>query len=268
MWRRIVVMSAVVTCMVAAICSAQTVPDEKTLWSIWKMNSDNSDDHKNIINACAKFKKSARSDPFTVVTDGIAAWHYLKIGNRTAATELLTPALSTRSTTTLNKIAAYIARTWLTRIDMEIVKQALEIVYHEEIEYPATLDKLKEFTVKQPPMTDQWGDPWIYKLVSLKYLTNINGQKYEIESRTLRHNSDLSTALNIPYAAKISLKPSSLGRDNTTVRFVTTDDTRQDIYIALDSTREGITVAYIGDKLLIISDGNHWAVMPKPKTAW
>lgn len=253
----------------ATVCVAQTTstaPDEKTLWTIWKMTQDTPDDHAAIITACKEFKSKMKRDPLVVVTDGIAAWHNLKSGNISAAAQLLTPMISGRPSTPLRKAANYSARSWLTRVDMEGVKQALEIIYSDEIEYPKSLDPLKMLKKHKPRMEDRWGRPWSYSLASLKYLIGISGQKYTIRSPTLGYKSDFAKALKIPYGSKMAVRPLSMGRDKVTIRFVTTDEKKKTVYIALGATRESITIAYIGKKLIVASNGDHWKIMPKPRT--
>jgi hypothetical protein len=119
-----------------SICFAQTSSssasgsDEKTLWEIWKARLEKPDEPGPISTNCLEFVKKNSKDQLAPVAMTIAAWHISKTGNQDATVKLLKTVLSVAKTDTLlGSSAANMAKAWLTRLDMEQVKQALQLYY-------------------------------------------------------------------------------------------------------------------------------------------
>jgi len=257
--------------------------DEKALWLLWKRHINNSGKHEELAAACDKLVKQAPHDPLAAVTRGIAAWHLLKAGRTDTAATLLEGMISNagqggsslnvpgRSAMTdcLREAALSMARAWLTRIDREQVKRALQKLYVREIEYPESLDAIASLAeeMRLPPI-DRWGEPWSYRLVTFRRLKGLHGQKYELQSAALGKHSDLWQSLEIPYGSRIRLKPvkilsSASGKE--TVQFVISDESRKHVVLSLGTEADSIFFAHSGSNILILSDGFHWMVLPKPK---
>lgn len=282
------ILGLAVTC---TVCCGQTrPPDEKSLWLLWKRHLDNPDNHTEIAALCEESGKKTPHDPFIAVSQGIAAWHLLKAGKIDSATKTLEHMLSKRPNLPatagvkaghLHNAGSRMARAWLTRIDREKVKLALRKLYIKEIQYPKSLDTVKSLPKEHwPSLTDRWGKPWLYRLVGFKRLRGFYGQKYELKSTMLGRNSDLSKSLEIPYAGRIDLKPvklifSAYGKE--TVRFVTQSSRSEDtvtsstgkkeksVILSVGAKSGGIFFVYMGKNILILSDGDYWKIMPKPR---
>lgn len=252
--------------------TAQTAaPDEKALWSLWQQHLA-ADDPAAVVAACGEFaEKNGPTDALRPVALEIAAWHLFKAGRHADAVRLLEP-LTRHNGTEPAETAAFVARAWLTRVDREAVKTALKTYYHREIEFPPTLAALESSDV---PMTDRWGDPWQYRLTGFKHLKGMPAQKYELRSPTLGAASDLHEALDIPYAERITLTPRRLvsGQGATTVvEFVPSTASpdapehagQSAVYIALGAKLGSIFFPYMGPRLILLSDGNHWKPMARP----
>jgi len=262
--RRIVQVCLAVCLAATLACQAQSAaPDERGLWSLWVACTNNASDHAVVVSACKEFIAKSTQDPFVVVAQGLEAWRLLKQGNTNAAVGLLEPMLAVPGNATPLQIAgADIARSWLTRLDRERVRVALGKLYVRDIEFPVSLDALKTLrTMRPPPFTDRWGTPWVYRQQSS--IKGMNTQQYVLESPRLGSRTDLAKALAMPYAGGITLepvKPSPIGND--TYQFASPK--QKAVVLQVGADMDGITVAYLGEKLIVMSDGNHWRVVLKP----
>jgi hypothetical protein len=261
--------------MICAICSAQTTaPDEKSIWDIWKIQQEKPDEHGTICTNCLEFAKKAPKDPLSLVAITIASWHMLKTENKDAAVKLLKTVIATSRTDMLGAAAVNMAKAWLTRLEMEQMKQALQLYYQKYIEYPKSIDLVKPFQKSgQPPFVDQWGKPWAYSLAEFQHLKKLGamygmyGQKYTIKSTALGTNSELKAAMKIPYAGGLPLKPVKMingMQGKEMVQFETTDGKQSKVVLSIGTDSGGITLNYAGPKLLILSDMNHWLIVPRP----
>ncbi len=254
--------------------TSQTAADEKGLWEIWKMQQDKPEEYASLSTNCLEFVKKNPKDPLSIVAMTMASWCLLKLDNKEAAAKLLRTVESPTKTDGLNMAAANMSKTWLTRLDMEQVKQALQLYYRQKIEYPKTLDLIKPFQKSgQPPLTDRFGKPWAYGLAEFKALKKLGtlygmyGQQYTLRSVALGTNSELKAALKMPYASGMPLKPVKMlsgmpGKEM--VQLETTDGKQTKVVIAIGTDSGGISLVYASPKLLILSDKNHWLILPRP----
>lgn len=254
-------------------------PDEKALWLLWKNHIENPTNHTSMAASCEEFAAKTPGDPLAIVGQGLAAWHLMKANHIAPARSILEKMSATPShpsvsappeADALRKAGVNMALRWLTRSDLELVKKALQELYAMEIEYPKSLDPLQSLPPKsRPPLTDRWEKPWSYRLVDMRYIKGVSGQKYELQSKMLGGNSDLARALATPYADNIRLKPvriasSSPGRE--AAQFISTGEKKEPVFLSLGSDAGGIAFAYFGAKILILSDGDHWMILPRPET--
>jgi hypothetical protein len=252
--------------------SSAASSDEKSIWEIWKMQQEKPDDHEAISTACLEFTKKAPKDRLALVALNIAAWHMLKMDRKDAAAKLFKTILGVQQSDHLSLAAINVSKAWMTRLDMEQMKQALQIYYQRYIEYPKTVDALKPFQKEgQPPLTDRWGKPWGYAPAEFQHLKKLGhgmyGQRYTIKCSILDTNSELSVATKIPYASGIQLKPVKMlsgmpGKEM--VQFETTDGKQAKTILSIGMENGGIVLAYVGPKLLILADMNHWMIVPRP----
>lgn len=252
---------------------AESPAAEKALWSLWKNHLEQTEDHAGIIAACRAYRRNDGGDPFARVCDGLKAWHLLKTGDRDGARTLLEEmeVVPDSSATPLQSASGVIARSWLTRLDREQVKQSLQKIYLADVRYPASLEAISSLHKQhQAPLTDRWYTPWGYRLTGFRTLPGLNDQKYELRSTRLGARSDLTTVLAEPYAAWIRIRPVKLVSNNLNkeiVQFKTTSSKRKtrDIYLSAGTTSEAISFAYKGTKILIVSDSDYWHIMTMPK---
>jgi hypothetical protein len=241
-------------------------PDERTLWKLWVRHTNNVADHAGLVAACREFVAQSPQDPLGAVARGLEGWHLLQDGKQADATRVF-EALATAPPLPdpLAAAGADMAKTWLTRLDREAMRAALKQYYRQKIEFPARLDALRALKgLPVPPFSDRWGQAWGYRLESA--IKGMAGQQYVLESTRLGNGSDLGKALALPYAAGIRLSPSRLiaaGEGEPVVEFAVPSN--KPVVLSVGGTAEGVTAAFIGPNLIILSDGDHWQVLPKPR---
>lgn len=276
--------SAALVCLVAgALLSAvpsadgQIEPDERGLWEIWQLKSASPEDHAAVVAACAAFSGKREQDPLNRVADTLAAWHLLKQGKSPEATALFDRHVGAKGSP-IGRGAAIVAASWLTRMDRERVKTALQYYYRKEIGYPRTLRDLAAFEALPkglaPPYKDRWDRAWSYRLVGLKTLPGLLDQKYELQAQDLGSGSDLADALTLDYGERIEAK--AVGMRSTTpghevVDMVVGPRARDDAkpggrtsLASIGMWTEGVYLAYVGKRILLVCDRYHWKVLVKP----
>lgn len=277
----IYIASLIAACSVTSGQTPSTDSSEKALWQLWKLQTEKPDDHAAVLAAYGEFEKQNPNDPLLIVMNGFVAWHLLKSEKTDEAERIFTEMLTERSIP-LDKAAANIARSWLTRIDREKVKEALQQYYRKNVEYPPNLEPLAALPKEiRPPLTDRFGKTWSYSLIGYKHLKVPGNQKYQLESVKLGRTSDLAKKLCTPYESGIHLKPvrmisSTPGRE--TVQFdeelqSEADKTKtapkaskqKKIMLTVDTEVDGVFFAHAGKNILILSDNNYWAILPRPR---
>lgn len=247
------------------VCRAQTAkPDERGLWSVWCEGTNSAFVAAESLAACKEFTAGAPRDPFVVVVSGFAAWHYLKTGNTDAAVKLFESMLVAKEpATVIQKAGDKMARSWLTRLDREQVAQALKKIYLRDIEFPASLEALKTLkNVPPPPMTDRWGKPWVYRLESS--IAGMAAHRYVLEAELLGADSDLKKALKRPYADGLQLRPVRMVAGLTDTVELRTEKGLS-LHRQLGKEAGNGALVYLGSNIIVMSDGNHWSVLPKPR---
>jgi hypothetical protein len=197
------------------------------------------------------------------VVSGFEAWHYLKKGNRAAAAEIFNSMLVKGAATDIQKAGDLMARSWLSRMDREQVISALKVIYKRDIAFPASLEALTALKLEPaPPLTDRWEKPWVYRLESA--IKGMESQRYVLESSTLGAYSRLDRALKEPYGSGLQLQPvKMINTSRNVVEFKTSDGLLIRRQAGDQSNR--INLVYLGANIVVVSDGNHWSVLPKPR---
>ena len=261
---RKVVSVLLIWAFVIAPCSAQqAAPDEKGLWDIWQCQTNKPDDHVAAIEACKEFRTKSPKDPLVTVAIGLEAWHLLKDGKTNEAIKIFEPMIPLVGDS-IQKAGSDMACGWLSRIDREKLVDALTKVYLKEIEFPLSLTSIKPIPGKPPlQVLDRWNQAWIYQA---EKRANIPRQGYSLQSKHLGGLSDLNAALAIPYADRVSLIPVRImpgSTDKVTIEFML--PTQKTVYLQAGTVSDGIVVAYVGARIVVISDGTHWKVAAKPR---
>lgn len=191
------------------------------------------------------------TDPVSL---GQRGWEQLRAADLAAATDTFQSMLTT-NTDPLAQAGDLMARRWLTRIDREKIKTILRNHYAQHLEYPATLP------ANAQPAHDRWGIPWRYQRTSTRFVRNLTNQTYRLESVRLGETSDLTVALRTPYGQRIALQP--VHREGNTVTF-TVPGRAQPIVLSVGASYEDITVAALTTNSVVLTDGDHWKVLPLP----
>lgn len=243
---------------------AQSVKaDEKVLWDVWCSATNSSFEASEVAETCKKLRTRAPQDQLTVVLSGLEAWSHLKRGDTVAATAIFNTMLVKGPATGLRKAGDEMARSWLTRMDREQVTRALKEIYRRDIEFPATLDALKTLGDKtSPPLTDRWGKPWVYRKGSA--IKGMESQRFVLESSALGVRSDLKAALKIGYAERMDLKPVRMVPGALVVVELRTAEGRSMLREEGDRANV-VNLIYVGTHIIVLSDGNHWRVLAKPR---
>ena len=249
---------------------------EAALLSLWARHAADPDDHAGLAAACESFVERYEGAPLTLLARGLQGWHLLKAGQPEAAAQVLErvleeagdgPAEGAAGAQLLRAAAADVARSWLTRMDREQVKQALRAYYLRQIAYPESLDAVWSLPeARGGPATDRWGHAWSYRPVGFQGLVGLRGQRYELRSPILGPDSDLQRALARPYGADMAIEPAGtgVGPDRETVRFTRkrADGGRTDLFLRVGTTGDGILFCYRGPRILVLSDRTYWKVFP------
>ncbi|MBI2441576.1 MAG: hypothetical protein HYV35_09410 [Lentisphaerae bacterium] len=244
-----------------------TVAEEQALWALWAAATNIPAQHEAGARACQQFQQTFPTNQLLSASQGLAAWHYLRLGKTNEALALLNAAASAAGTP-VAQAGIEMSRRWLTRLDREKVRSALADYYRHNLEYPVNLQPLKKTSPNSAvPLTDRWGAPWQYELTAFKVIKGARGQRYRLESKQLRESSDLAQALAEPYAGRIQLQNlsiSTMGSGVRNVAFQLLGDKPEKVLLSEGGQAAGITLAYLGAQIIIFSDGDHWLVLPRP----
>ena len=255
--------AAMVLC--ACACAQAATPQEDAFLKVWGAHVRAPNDHKAVIEACQSvMDKSSTLGEFLPVVKTLAAWHLLAGGMQADAVRIFESAMTgDKAARPVARFADIMARRWLTRMDIEKVRQALQIIYRQEVAYPQNLTVLSRLP-QAPPAYDRWGRPWQYELSTYKKIQGLSGQRYHLHSRNLDDEARLAEALARPYGARITLKPvAAAAQSSAPVQFITTANPTP-IWLSEGAAYDHLSFAYSGLKLVILTDGDHWLVAPKP----
>jgi hypothetical protein len=242
---------------------AQAPADEAALLNIWKTLGPSNNDVT--ARACAAFQKQFAQSPLSYVTRGLVGWYALQVGDCGDRVVQLYEGMVSDSKDPFPEAASTMARRWLSRLDREKVKVALRKIYVDHVTYPASLDELAKLPAEsRPPLNDRWGRPWRYHLADMKYIRGAAGQKFVLESSNMDRDHELRDALKKTYDVATLLKPQKIlsrekGRE--TVNFAAG---REPVGLTVGGHYRGVTLAYVGQTLVVLSDDDHWSVLPLP----
>ncbi len=242
---------------------AQAQADEPALIAICKALGPSNRDVT--AKSCAAFQKQFPASPLMPVVRGLVGWCALQAGDRGEGVTKLFEAMVSDAGTPFSDATTTMARRWLTRLDREKVKVALKKAYTEHVSYPATLDALAKLPEGQkPPLNDRWGRPWRYHDAELKYVRGIKAQKYVLESSNMDRDQDLKDALAKAYDVGTLLKPVKILSREKGHESVSFAAGREPVVLAPGGRYRGVTLVYVGQNLVVLTDDDHWSVMPLP----
>lgn len=263
-------------CLVAGTVRAGDA-DERALLAIWKTHMGALSNHVEVIAQCRKFEADMARSTYVPVVRGIGAWHLLAAGRNDEALTSLNAMLA-EAKEPMAQAGNAMALRWLTRLDREKVCAALLAYYAKHVFYPETLAVFTSFPLpaeKKPPLKDRWDQSWAYSLAEFKQLKGLQRHRYTIRSRELGVLTDLKKMLKVPYAGRITLKPLRVmtieGSSVCPVEFDTgipktarVTLTEGSDYVPKNSDLAKITFASLGMNVIVLSDGDHWLVIPRP----
>lgn len=257
-------------------------PNERALAQLWYQHSTNASDHEALLASCQSFTSQNPSDPFVTVGQTLSAWNLLHLGRQAEAVAILNRHIY-RAGTPLEDGVASLAKAWLTRMDRERVKAALQFYYRREVKYPRSLEELyayKPLTKELTPLRqDRWDTNWRYALIGFKSMPGLLDQKYEISSSRLGRGSDLAESLAVPYGDLIHIRPIrmlSSKQGGEVVEWMlsppssaTDDDATakpagQTVALGIGSIADGPGVVYIGRTILVVHDNYHFKIFVRP----
>ena len=246
---------------------------EQALWSLWEQHLENPANHAAHVEACRLYAAEHAASPLVSVAHTLAAWHLLHLGHENTARQLLEPYAEARDDA-IRRGARLQARSWLTRLDREEVKRALQRYYRQEVRFPERLRDIAAHprlaSAPAFPPVDRWGRPWDYATLAPASMPQAVGQRYRLESTTLGALSDLDRALREPYAGGLRLQPVRVvgaGSAEPLVQFDRrTDAGTADEGLALTLGREleGFYLAHVGRSLILVGDREHWRLFRIP----
>jgi hypothetical protein len=242
--------------------AAQDASSEPDFLSLWAMHRNTPQAHESLSVACATFKRSHGTSPFRPVSDCLRAWHMLAASKTNDAIRVFRTLARSNSAGGLDRAARDVACAWLSRIDREAVRSALEAEYVKHVEYPESLDVLAALP-NPPPLKDRWGRAWIYRQRGFNLLSGLQGQRYMLESAKLKPETDLRKAMARPYGAGLKLTlvreiSKKAGSEIAEVE-IESDSSKSSVVLSLGSSKRGLTYAYRGKGFMIFAD-DYWHV--------
>ena len=252
----------------AAFVSPACAANETGLLELWKQHLASPEDHEAVIKSCESFLLANPSDPLLPVVRGIEAWHHFRAGRNADALRMTEPYLAAPPGPVTDS-ARVLAQGWLTRLDREKVAAALQLYYRKEIAYPKTLEQVAKHPKipadAQPPFTDRFGKPWIYRLTGFGKVPGFADQKYALESLALGDLSDLKTALQAPYASRIQATPAQvLAAPGNSVAVKFNVPGKGAAVVGVGQAVGDLHLAFVGSQIVVVCDYTHWKIFPKP----
>ena len=244
--------------------------DERALRTLWELHREaltNQPAQVAVIVACSRFETNHPASPWLPVCRGLAAWHALQGGDPGAAAGPLNALAAAHGSDPLSQAGVAMAQRWLTRLDRERLRTALQAYYRVHVRFPDTLDALAPPANAVPlPLKDRFDKPWAYELGRFQRVRGLVGQRYTLASPTLGATSDLAQALARTYGAAV-LEPvevTAAGEGKSAVRFKTVGPAPKDVVLTEGTDYNGLTLARVGATLLALSDGDSWWLLPRP----
>lgn len=259
---KLAALAAASVLLLPSLVRAQAPADESTLLALWKNFTPTN--LEGTVRACAAFNKQFTNSPLREVTLGVVGWCALQLGDRGDTVTRVFESMLSSDDATLDEAATTMARRWLTRLDREKVEVGLRKVYIDLVSYPPTLEALTKLPEGQrPPLTDRWGRPWRYRLAEQKHIRGL-GQKYVLESVNVDRDHDLKDALGKTYEAATLLKPQKVLSREKGRESVAFAAGREPVVLAVGGRFRGVTLVHVGQTLVVLTDDDHWSVLPLP----
>lgn len=199
--------------------------------------------------------------PYRAAAQAVQAWRLLRAGQPAEARAVyLALSADAAAPTPL----AELARRWLTRLDREEVRAALQKAWARDIRFPESLDALPP---PRPPLKDRWDRPWTYKPRALKLL-KADAQRYDLQSPGLGADSDLAAALDRPWPLELPIRPlgvSTAAGSTPVVTFETlSKKPAEKSMVSEGKSWNGLALIKVGPHALLLSNGDYVFLPLKP----
>ncbi len=240
--------------------------------NLWRQHGGQPDMHgRHAADWFALATRYAEVEGHAAVARSLAAWHYLKAGEIDEAREIYVALASQDRASGLARSAREIARGWLTCLDREELVLALDRYRRDALRYPVRLDAIQGGAESDGRgrfrLVDRWDQPWSYQLVRLRSLPMLEGQRYELESRSLGARSALHVALSDSLGASITLRPvqiRSVPNRPPLVALAVEGEGGAPALIQAGGQHAGVWVGYVSPRIVILHDRLQWKFFPSP----
>ncbi len=238
-------------------------PDEVLFGRLFRLHLNTATGDVAVADQAGQTAAALTPGTYRAAARAVQAWRLLRAGQTGEARAVYQAMLDDPATPAA---PAELARRWLTRLDREDVRAALQQDWARHIRYPDTLDALPP---PHPPLKDRWNSPWFYKSRSLKRL-NATAQRYELQSSRLGTDSDLAAALARPWPAELPFRPlrvSAAAGSTPVVTFETLGQTPpQTMTFSEGKAWNGFVLLSVGPQALLIANGDYVFLPLKPGT--
>lgn len=233
---------------------------EAALLRLWQFHERNATNHTAVAKACAQSDAAPEFSAFRPVVRGLMGWHLFQLKKPAEAAKTFETLIS-KDAADLPAAGSEMAQRWLTRVDRERVRTALDLAYRKELEFPNDLGPLAKLPEAQrPPLTDRWGRDWSYRREGMKHIKGLMGQKFLLQSGRLGELSDLATELARPYAAALDVTLDKNTDANSPVVPVLTRAGER-LALVAGQPKGRIALALAGKEIVILTDGDTWKVL-------
>jgi len=261
----------VLTCLLTLLFALVLPPslragDEDGFLTFWAEHQAAISNRSAALDVCSRYLARTPSSAYRPAVAALAAWHALETGHTNEARSGFAALLSP-GTAPVALAAEDCARHWLTRLDREAVRGALADWYVSHAAYPDSLRALQALPeARRPPAKDRWNEPWAYRLDGFKMIKGLGDQHYRLESRSVGRASDLASALATPYDARLHIRCIRVvaGSSSPTAELEFNDAGGRHGTLMEGTEYAGIRLAKVGAQALLLSDGEHWQVAPRP----
>ena len=235
--------------------------EEGAVLELWTQHIETPNDHEAVLKACRDFAKAHPDDPLLPVVRGLEAWHQLRTDHRADALQIMAADLAAPPGPIADG-ARRIALGWISRVDREQVADALQAYYRKQVAYPKSLELLPPDPKR--PANDRFSKPWTYKLTGFAKVPGFTDQKYSLQSGFLGDTSDFKTAVQLPYAARISATPAQVVAGPGKLPAVKFNVAGGAPVIAVGQAAGDLYLAFVGARIVVVCDYTHWKIFPRP----
>ena len=241
--------------------------DEDGFLGFWATHQSVVSNHTAALDLCTRYLTRTPASAYRPAVAALGAWHALGAG-RTNDARAGFAALLSSGATPVALAANDCAQHWLTRFDRESVRAPLAAWYATHASYPDSLKPLLALPENQrPPAQDRWNEPWEYRLDGFRLLKKgLGDQHYILESHTLGAASDLARALAAPFGARlqhVKLVRVVTGTSSPTAEIEVGDAGQRHATLMEGTEFAGIRLAKVGAQSVLLTDGDHWQVLPR-----